>query len=180
MENSSMLVSAEYLGRVLFDHVVLDPSFHDSAITQLKDEIDPEVARRELMYVTIFAIDFNLMRSPAILESYGENARAVMHQFVGCNKERAQVAGLDEDEYLDSLEQRLFAYNQAIDAWRDGHAMEKAGKTRPPESFYSLAFAFCGFCGTRVTNPITIVLLDHHFHSLIVHTAEFLKKYKIA
>jgi hypothetical protein len=179
MPNAPMPISADKLARILFDEIVLDPAFHKSTIKDLCGDMNPEIAQRELECVMIFVIDFLLMRSPAIQELYGEKAQKVLVAFVARNKEWAHTNSLDEDIYLDSLETRLSAYNAAFDAWYAGKALEKAGGKRPPESFFSLTYAFCGFCGSRITDPVTIVLLNTHLLSLIPHTTELLAAFSV-
>jgi len=98
---------------------------------------------------------------------------------VARNKEWVLKVGLNEADYLDSLELRVSTYNDAFDRWYDGQALEKSGGKRPPESVLSLSLAFCKFCDTQVTNVATLALIDHYMLSIFTDAAEMLKKYEI-
>lgn len=179
MSDSLIQITAERFGKLLFDELVLDPNMHEGIVGSLANEISPDIARREFGFVVIFAIDYHLMRSPAVVELYGEKAQAVLYWFLARNKEWVLKVGLNEADYIDSLELRLSTYNVAFDLWYDGHMLERSGGKRPPEAFLSLALAFCRFCDAHVNNVFTLGMIDNSIISIFTHTAELLKKYEI-
>jgi hypothetical protein len=178
-EDSPLSISAEQLGRLLFDEMVIGPAFHEGLLNIVHKHISPQVAERESRFVVIFVIDYLLMRAPAIIDLYGEKTQEVLCQFVARNKEWVQAVSMDEDVYLDVLEERLSVYNRAYDAWDDGHKTENAGGKRPPESFFGLSLAFCNFCDAQIMNPATLAQIDFSIHSLMTNSALMLKKYRI-
>lgn len=174
MKSLTKSISAEDMAVALFALTV--GTQDDEGQRSLKKEIDeiaaegisPDLVQIELALLKFSAIYIALFRHEDLRRLHGSKLDEVQRYYVTQFKERGQsVEPLHEEVFLQLSETRLAAYNKAFDAWFAAH---KNG--RGHEQTFAIGEALFQFCGTQVTNPVTLLLIGHKFRRTIIAVHE--------